>query len=342
MKRRTFLAAAPLAAIGLPFARMASAQSPGTVPPLNNDLPGTQYFPDVHAGDRPVGASFATRSEVFGRNGAAATSHPLATLVGIEILKKGGSAVDAAIAINAALGFLEPTANGIGGDLYAMLWDPAAARVVGISGSGRSPRGLSLETVRARTRKGVLPAYGAVTVTVPGTVDAWWRLHQRYGKLRWAELFEPAIAYAEGGVPLSPVVAYYMKRAMANFAGPGRGIEEVANAQATYASGARAQAGEIFRNRDLARTYRMLAQGGRDVFYEGEIARTIENYFKRIGGWLNRADLAAHQSAWSTPATTNYRGVDVHAIAENTQGLATLQMLNMLERFDLKGAGFQT
>ncbi len=342
MKRRTFLAAAPLAAIGLPFARMASAQSSGTVPPLNTELPGTQYFPGVHAGDRPVGASFATRSEVFGRNGAAATSHPLGTLVVIEILKKGGSAVDAAIAINAALGFLEPTANGIGGDLYAMLWDPAAARVVGISGSGRSPRGLSLETVRARTKKGVLPAYGAITVTVPGTVDAWWRLHQRYGKLRWAELFEPAIAYAEGGVPLSPVVAYYMKRAMANFAGPGRGIEEVANAQATYASGARAQAGEIFRNRDLARTYRMLAQGGRDVFYDGEIARTIENYFKRIGGWLNRADLAAHQSAWSTPATTNYRGVDVHAIAENTQGLATLQMLNMLERFDVKGAGFQT
>ena len=342
MKRRTLLAAAPLAAIGLPFARVASAQSTGAAPPLNPALPATQYFPDVHAGDRPVGASFATRSEVFGRNGAAATSHPLGTLVGIEILKKGGSAVDAAIAINAALGFLEPTANGIGGDLYAMLWDPAAARVVGISGSGRSPRGLGLDTVRRRATAGVLPAYGAVTVTVPGTVDAWWRLHQRYGKLRWAELFEPAIAYAEGGVPLSPVVAYYMNRAMANFAAPGRGIEEVTNAQATYASGGRAQAGEIFRNRDLARTYRLLAQGGRDVFYEGEIARTIEAYFKRIGGWMTRADLAAHQSAWSTPATTNYRGIDVHAIAENTQGLATLQMLNMLERFDMKAAGFQT
>lgn len=139
MKRRTFLAAAPLAAIGLPFARGAAAQPARTAPPLNPALPATQYFPDVHAGDRPVGANFATRSEVFGRNGAAATSHPLGTLVGIEILKKGGSAVDAAIAINAALGFLEPTANGIGGDLYAMLWDPAAARVVGIAGSGKSP-----------------------------------------------------------------------------------------------------------------------------------------------------------------------------------------------------------
>jgi gamma-glutamyltranspeptidase/glutathione hydrolase len=340
MRRRTFLAAAPLAAVGL--ARGARAQTGSKVPPLSTALPATQFFPNVRAGDRPVGASFATRSEVFGRNGAAATSHPLGTLAGIEILKKGGSAVDAAIAINAALGFLEPTANGIGGDLYAMLWDPAASRVVGIAGSGRSPRGLSLETVRSRTRNGVLPAYGAVTVTVPGTVDAWWRLHKRYGKLRWAELFEPAIAYAEDGVPLSPIVAYYMNRAMANYARPDRGIEEIANAQATYASGDRAREGEIFRNRDLARTYRMIARGGRDAFYEGEIARTIENYFRRIGGWMTRADLSGHQSNWSEPAMTTYRGVGVHAIAENTQGLATLQILNMLERFDMRGAGFQT
>ena len=342
MRRRTFLAAVPLTAVSLPFARSAMAQTPKTTPPLSPLLPATHFYPDVQAGDRPVGASFGTRSEVFGANGAVATSHPLATLVGIEILKKGGSAVDAAIAINAALGFLEPTANGIGGDLYAMLWDPAASRVVGIAGSGRSPRALSLETVRSRTKQGVLPAYGAVTVTVPGTVDAWWQLHQRYGKLRWAELFEPAIAYAEGGVPLSPVVAYYMNRAMTNFARPGQGIEEFANAQATYPSGDKARAGEIFRNRALARTYRMIAQGGRDVFYEGEIARTIEAYFRRIGGWLTRADLAAHQSNWSVPVMTTYRGVGVHALAENTQGLATLQMLNMLERFDMRQAGFQT
>jgi gamma-glutamyltranspeptidase/glutathione hydrolase len=289
-----------------------------------------------------VGASFATRSEVFGGHGAAATSHPLGTLAGIEILKKGGSAIDAAIAINAALGFLEPTANGIGGDLYAMLWDPAASRVVGIAGSGRSPRALSLQTVRSRAKEGVLPPYGAVTVTVPGTVDAWWRLHQRYGKLRWAELFEPAIAYAEGGVPLSPVVAYYMNRAMANFARPDRGIEEIANAQATYASGNRAMAGEIFRNRDLALVKRVAPSCRDCAIGSGEIARTIEAYFRRIGGWMTRADLANHQSNWTEPAMTTYRGVGVHAIAENTQGLATLQMLNMLEQFDIKGAGFQT
>jgi gamma-glutamyltranspeptidase/glutathione hydrolase len=342
MKRRTFLAAAPLVAAGIGFSRRASAQTAGAERPLSDALPSTQDYPDVEAGDRPVGASFATRSEVFGRNGAAASSHPLGTLAGIEILKKGGSAVDAAIAINAALGFLEPTANGIGGDLYAMLWDPKSSRVVGIAGSGRSPRLLDLATVRSRAKNGVLPNYGAVTVTVPGTVDAWWRLHQRYGKLRWAELFEPAIAFAKGGVPLSPVVAYYMNRAMANYVRPGLGIEEIANAQATYASSDRARAGEIFRNPDLARTYGIIAQGGRDAFYEGEIARTIEAYFRRIGGWMTRADLAAHKSEWTDPLSTTYRGVTVHAIGANTQGIATLQMLNMIETFDMKAAGFQT
>jgi gamma-glutamyltranspeptidase/glutathione hydrolase len=302
MRRRTFLSAAPAAAAGLAIGTRAAAQQPFPQPePISPGLPATRGYADVEAGDRPVGAGFATRSEVFGRHGAAGSSHPLGTLAGIEILKKGGSAVDAAIAINAALGFLEPTANGIGGDLYAMLWDPKTSKVVGIAGSGRSPRGLSLETVSSRAKNGVLPAYGAVTVSVPGTVDAWWQLHRRYGKLKWAELFEPAIAYAEGGVPLSPVVAYYMNRAMANYARPNMGIEEIANAQATFASGDRARAGEIFRNPDLARTYRAIAAGGRDVFYEGEIARTIEAYFKGIGGWMTRADLAAHRSEWTQP-----------------------------------------
>ncbi|HEV2746060.1 MAG TPA: gamma-glutamyltransferase family protein [Allosphingosinicella sp.] len=341
MQRRTFLAALPLTAASLAIGRKAPAQ-PAAPGPVSPALPATQHYPGVEAGDRPVGASFGTRSEVFGRNGAAASSHPLATLAGIETLKRGGSAVDAAIAINASLGFLEPTANGIGGDLYAMLWDPKAAKVVGIAGSGKSPRALSLETVRSRAKNGVLPPYGAVTVSVPGTVDAWWRLHRRYGKLGWAALFEPAIAYAEGGVPLSPVVAYYMNRAMANYARVGMGIEEVANAQATYASGDKARAGEIFRNPDLARTYRAIAAGGRDAFYEGDIARTIEAYFKRIGGWLSRADLAAHESEWTEPFTTDYRGVGVHAIGANTQGIATLQMLNILERFDMRQAGFQS
>ena len=347
MKRRTFLAALPLSAAGLTLAARPAGSQP---PPKEGGNPGapgpgSHRFdrPDVHAGDRPVGASFGSRSEVFGRSGAAGTSQPLATLAGIEILKRGGSAVDAAIAINACLGFLEPTACGIGGDLYAMLWDPKASKVVGIAGSGRSPRSLSLETVRARAKGGTLPPYGAVTVSVPGTVDAWWTLHQRYGKLKWAELFEPAIAYAEGGAPVPAVIAYYMRRAIANFTAPGKGIEEVANAVATFAPGGRTpEVGDIFRNPDLARTYRLIAQGGRDAFYDGPIAQTIESYFRRIGGWMTRADLAAHRSNWTTPLATTYRGIGVHAIGENTQGIATLQMLNILENFDMEKAGFQS
>ena len=339
MERRTFLAALPLTAAGLGIAARADAQT--TPSPLPK--PDRYDRPDVQHGDRPVGASFASRSMVFGRHGAAGSSQPLATLAGIDILRRGGSAVDAAIAINACLGFLEPTANGIGGDLYAMLWDPKARKVVGIAGSGRSPRGLSLETVRSRAKNGVLPPYGAVTVSVPGTVDAWWELHRRYGRLKWAELFAPAIHYASDGVPVPPVIAYYMRRGIANFSRPNMGIEEVANARATFAPGGETPGvGEIFRNPDLARTYRMIAQGGRDAFYEGEIARTMENYFRRIGGWLTRADLAAHRSKWTEPVMTTYRGVGVHAIGENTQGIATLQMLNILENFDMKSAGFQS
>ena len=345
MERRTFLTGLPLTAAALSLGSAASAQGGTEDPPTAPPAPGPQRdnHPDVHTGDRPVGPGFVSRSMVFGRSGAAGASQPLASLAGIDILRRGGSAVDAAIAINACLGFLEPTACGIGGDLYAMLWDPKVRKVVGIAGSGRSPRALKLETVRARARNGVLPPYGAVTVSVPGAVDAWWQLHGRYGRLKWRELFEPAIAYATEGVPVPPVISYYMRRGMTNFLKPNMGIEEVANARATFApTGQAPGVGEIFRNPDLARTYRMIAEGGRDVFYEGEIARTIDAYFRRIGGWLSRSDLAAHRSEWTEPHMTDYRGVGVHAIGVNTQGIATLQILNILENFDLKGAGFQS
>ncbi|MBY8820719.1 gamma-glutamyltransferase family protein [Sphingomonas colocasiae] len=342
MKRRTFIAGVPAATAALSLDGAVSAQSnPTAAQPGFQPKDAENYArPDVHAGDRPVGASFASRSTVYGRSGAAGSSHPLATLAAIEILKKGGSAVDAAIAMNACLGFLEPTACGIGGDVFAMLWDPAQKKVVGIAGSGRSPRSLSLETARSRAQDGALPAYGAVTVSVPGAVDGWWTLHQRYGKLKWADLFEPAIAYASEGVPVPEVISHYMRRGMANFVKPGRGIEEVENAKKTFGVGP--GVGEIFRNPDLARTYRMIAKGGRDEFYQGAIAETIDTYFKRIGGWLSKADLAAHKAEWSDPYATDYRGVTVHALGANTQGIATLQMLNMIEHFDMRGAGFQS
>ncbi|MFS0735817.1 gamma-glutamyltransferase family protein [Sphingomonas sp. 1P06PA] len=345
MHRRTFLAAVPAAAAA---ATLAEAQprprvGPATAPSARARAPiyGGVDRPDVRAGDRVTGASFATRSAVYGANGAAASSHPYATQAGLDILRRGGSAADAAIAINACLGFLEPTANGIGGDLYALVWNPKTGKVEGLASSGRSPRNLSLATVRARAPKGTLPAYGAVTVSVPGTVDGWWALHQRHGKLKWKELFAAAIGYATEGVPLSPVVAEYMVLALRGFRRPDRGIEETMNALRTYMpNGEEPREGRIFRNPDLARTLATIADDGRDAFYDGPIADTIERYFKRIGGWLTRADLAAHKAKWSDPASTTYRGVTVHAIAENTQGVATLQMLNMLERFDMGDEGF--
>jgi gamma-glutamyltranspeptidase/glutathione hydrolase len=364
MRRRTFLAALPAAAAAPAFAAQQGAAAPeqGTAGPGQGGAPqpatadaaplpkrwaaGEDRFlrPDVHAGDRPVGASFASRTAVYGLSGAAGTAHPLATQAGIDILRRGGSAVDAAIAINACLGLLEPTSSGIGGDVYAMIWDPAQRKVVGLAGSGASPRGLSLETARSRAKNGALPPLGAVTVSVPGAVDGWWTLHQRYGKLPWAALFEPAITMAEAGTPVPDMIAYYIRRSMANFRRPGNGIEDPSNALRTWgmADGRGPAAGQVFRNPDLARTYRLIAAGDRDAFYTGEIAQTIDRYFRRIGGWLRAADLAAHRSEWIEPHRTDYRGVTVHALGANTQGIATLQMMNMLERFDLGDAGFQS
>jgi gamma-glutamyltranspeptidase / glutathione hydrolase len=313
--------------------------------PLNYQLEGAEHFerPDVHAGDRPAGASFASRSAALGCSGAAGTAHPLATLAAIETLKRGGSAVDAAVAAGACLGFLEPTGSGLGGDCYALLWDPKVAKVMGLAGSGRSPRSLSLETVRSRSKSGVIAAYGAISVSVPGALDAWWSLHQRYGKLRWAELFETAIHLCESGVPVPQIIGFHFKRNLELFRDPNAGVEESANAMHTYAPGGHApNEGDVFRNPDLARTYRVIAEGGRDAFYEGPIARTVDAYFKRIGGWLSYEDLRGQRAEWVDPLVTSYRGVEVYAMGANTQGLATLQMLNILETFDLRAMGFQS
>ena len=331
MLRRTFLATLPaLAAAG-----GAAAQSREANPNRNR--------PDVGPGDRIDGATFASRSAAWGVRGAAATAHPIATQTAIEILRRGGSAVDAAIAANAVLGFVEPISCGIGGDAFAMLWDPRTRRVEGLNGSGRSPKGLSLETVRARSRNGLIPSFGAISVSVPGAVDAWWTLHQRYGKLPWKDLLAPAAALAREGAPVSQNVAYYLARSLRGFTRPGAGIEEVENFRRIWAAGGRTPVeGEVFANPDLARTYDLIAAGGRDAFYQGEIAERIERYFKRIGGWMTRADLAAHRSRWDPPQKTTYRGVEVHGLSPNSQGLATLQMLNILETFDIAGMGFQS
>jgi gamma-glutamyltranspeptidase/glutathione hydrolase len=264
-------------------------------------------------------------------------------MAAIDILKRGGSAADAAVAANACLGFLEPVSSGIGGDCYVFAWDPKQSKVVALAGSGRSPKSLSLETARSRAKNGSLPTYGAVTVSVPGAVDAWWNLHQRYGKLKWAELFEPAIHLATSGVPVPQIIGMYIQRNMALFTRPGSGVEETANAMHTWApSGKVVGEGDVFRNPDLARTYKMIAEGGRDAYYDGPIADTIEKYFKRIGGWLTRDDLKEQHAEWLDPLSTTYRGVEVFAMPANTQGLATLQMLNIIENFDLREMGFQS
>ena len=297
----------------------------------------------IHSGDRVAGANFATRSTVWGVHGAAATAHPLATLTAIDVLRAGGSAIDAAIAANAALGFLEPIACGIGGDCFVMLWDPKLRKVVGLNGSGRSPRSLSLETQRARAKNGLIAPYGATAVSTPGAVDAWWTLHQRYGRLKWASLFAPAIEMAQAGAPVPQTIAAQLAGSHRLYTRPDIGIEEVENFRKVWAPLGRTPVeGEIFANPALARTYRLIAEGGREGFYDGEVAETIDAYFKRIGGWLSRDDLAAHRAQWVEPVSTGYRGVDVWALPPNTQGIATLQALNILEQFDIKSLGFQS
>jgi gamma-glutamyltranspeptidase/glutathione hydrolase len=349
MRRRTFLTTLPLAAAGSSaLIKEATAQQTAAAPA--NDLPkfqapGEEKFdrPDVHAGDRPSGASFSSRSPALGCSGAAGTAHPLATQTAIEMLKKGGSAVDAAIAANAVLGLVEPVSSGLGGDCFVLLWDPKDGEVKGLAGSGRSPKSLSLDTARSRAKNGVLPPLGAISVSTPGALDAWWTLHQRYGKLKWAELFEPAIHYCESGAPVPQIIGHYIKRNMAAFVRPDSGVEETANAVHTYqVAGHAVNEYDVFRNPDLAHTYRLIAAGGRDVFYDGPIAKTIDAYFKRIGGWLSAEDLRDHHSEWVKPLVTNYRGVDVYAMGANTQGLATLQMLNMIQQFDVRSMGFQS
>ncbi|MBD3180460.1 MAG: gamma-glutamyltransferase [Candidatus Latescibacteria bacterium] len=259
-------------------------------------------------------------------------SQPLAVQVGLDILKKGGSAVDAAIAVNAALGLMEPVACGIGGDLFAIVWDAESGRMYGLNGSGRCPKLLTAEKIKAMGHSRV-PFYGAVPQTVPGCVDGWFELHRKFGSLEMGELLAPAISYAREGFPVSEIIAYYWKRGAAR-------LKDYPNFAKTYMPDGKAPApGELFRNRDLARTYEMIAEGGRDVFYRGEIAEIIDRFEKRIGGFLRLEDLRAHTSTWVDPVSVDYRGYRVWELPPNGQGIAALQILNILSAYDLKGMG---
>ena len=285
--------------------------------------------------DRITGKPFASRSEVIAREGMVATSQPLATQVGLDILKQGGSAIDAAIAENAMLGLVEPTGSGIGGDLFAIVWDAESKQLYGLNASGRSPKLLTTEIFSAAGLTKI-PSFGPLPVSVPGAVDGWFELHNRFGRLPMTSLLSPAIRYARNGFPVSEVVAYYWQMNVDR-------IGHYPGFSATFMPGGKVpQKGDVFKNPGLAATYEKIATGGRDAFYKGDIARVIAAYMKEQGGYLSYEDLAAHTSDWVTPVSANYRGYDVWELPPNGQGIAALQILNILEQYDIEGMGLDS
>jgi gamma-glutamyltranspeptidase/glutathione hydrolase len=257
-----------------------------------------------------------------------ATSQPLATEIGVAILRRGGSAVDAAIAANAALGLMEPTGCGIGGDLFAIVWDAENERLHGLNASGRSPLSLTSEQF-ARDGLTAVPERGPLSVSVPGAVDGWFELHGRFGRLPFRELLAPAIEYARDGFPVTEIIG-------AAWAAGARALERAPGFADVFMPGGGAPAaGEPFANPALARAYEALASDGHAAFYDGPIAAAIEHCVRGQGGYLGRQDLAAHRSEWVEPVSSTYRGWRVFELPPNGQGIAVLQMLNILEGFSL-------
>ena len=286
--------------------------------------------------DRITGKPFATRSEVLARHGMVCTSVPAATQVGLDILKRGGNAVDAAIAANATLGLMEPVSNGIGGDLFAIVYSAKENKLYGINGSGRSPLGLSYEQMRAeldKLHRKTIPPRGMLPISVPGTVDAWSELHKKFGKLKFSDDLAPAVKYAEEGFPVTELIAFYWHFGPEVYKDlPGGFLE-------TYTldgKGRTPAKGDIFKNPALAKTLRLIGEKGRDAFYKGEVADKIDKFMQENGGYLRKADFEKHTSTWVDPVSTNYRGYNVFELPPNGQGIATLQILNILEGFDLK------
>ncbi len=347
------------AVLGLAMLSSASAQD---APPRD---------PNFGRGERVSGQTFATRSPVIAPHGAAATAHPLATQTAIDVLRNGGTAIDAAIAANAMLGLVEPTGNGIGGDIFVIVWDPRTQRLYGYNGSGRTPRGMSLAEMRREARRrgnpNAVPSFGAASVSVPGTVDGWFALHERFGRTPMTDLLAPTIRYAREGAPIPQTIAMYWannrRRLEAEFAA-GR-LQEIQNARDTYwrefrqtglparvdpaadeehrrnqIRGLMPDGHSLFANPDLANTLELLATGGRDAYYRGPIARTIDAYMRRIGGWLRYDDLARHQGEWVDPICADYRDVEVCELPPNSQGVVALQTLRILEAYNLREMGF--
>tara|TARA_A100000164_G_scaffold381351_1_gene432638 strand:+ start:12404 stop:14089 length:1686 start_codon:yes stop_codon:yes gene_type:complete len=283
--------------------------------------------------DRITGQLFSTRSEVIAENGMVATSHPLATQVGIDILKKGGNAIDAAIASNAAIGLMEPTGNGIGGDLFAIIWIEKEKKLYGLNASGRSPENLTLNYFE-KNNIAEIPAYGPLPVSVPGCVDGWFEMHNKFGNISIKKVLDPAIKYAENGFPVTELVAHYMHIANEKF-------NKYPNFKETYyINESTPKKGEIFKNPYLANTLKLIAKKGREGFYEGKVAQKISEFVIEQGGFLSYYDLKNHKSEWIEPVSTNYRGYDIWELPPNGQGIAALQILNLLEGYDIKSMGF--
>ena len=282
--------------------------------------------------DRITGEQFASRSEVIGQHGMVATSHPLATQIGIDVLKKGGTAIDAAIAANIALGLMEPTGSGIGGDLFAIVWDAKEQKLFGLNASGPAPQSISLDYFKQQ-KLAKIPPFGPLPVTVPGAVDGWVKLHEKFGNQSFASLFEPTIGYAKKGHPVTETIAYYLDRSKEIF-------KQYPNFSDVWMKdGETTGKGDIFKNPQLANTLEIIAEKGRAGFYEGEVAKTIADFIQAQGGFLTYEDLANFNSEWVEPVSTNYRGYDVWELPPNGQGMVALQILNILENFDVKKMG---
>ena len=282
----------------------------------------------INGADRVTGEVFAMRSPVLATSAMAATSQPLATQVALNVMKNGGNAIDAAIAANALLGLVEPTGNGLGGDLFAIVWDAKTKKLYGLNASGRSPKSLSLEWFAQNGHQSI-PSHGPLPVTVPGAVDGWFMLHDRFGKKPMNELLKPTIDYAKEGFPVSQLIAYYWNRSIPL-------LERWPGFSEQFTIEGRAPAeGEIWKNPGLAKTLQSIADGGRDAFYKGDIAKTIANYMEKNGGFLSYEDLSSHTGNWVDPVSTNYRGYDVWELPPNGQGIAALQILNIMELFDI-------
>jgi gamma-glutamyltranspeptidase/glutathione hydrolase len=282
------------------------------------------------AGDRITGREFATRSEVIAPHAMACTSQPLVTQIALDVMKQGGSAVDAAIAADAALGLMEPTGAGMGGDLFAIVWDAKTKKLYGLNASGRSPKSLTLAYLKSQNLTH-MPKYGPLPVTVPGCVDGWFELHGKFGQLPMKQVLAPAIQYAREGFPMTELISYYMARSGELFDDP----KQYPNFKETYEiDGHTPRVGEMFRNPALANTLEMVANRGRDGFYKGDVAKTVDTFMHERGGFLSASDFAEHHSEWVDPISTGYRGYDVWQLPPNTQGVSTLEILNILEGYD--------